>query len=519
MRLLTRSALALASALGLTLSAAALHAQSQPAAATTAAAPTQPIVMLSDIHFDPFHDPSKFDALRKAPASQWQAILSAPDSPTQLADFSKLADGCKAKGLDTPYSLLRSSLDAAHAQLAHPLFVTVSGDLMAHQFDCKFHALAPTATEADYSAFAAKTVAFVAIQLHAAFAGAPVYLALGNNDSGCKDYREDPDSAYLRNNALTVATDAKASGAARADIVRDFSAYGDYSVALPAPIRHTRLIVLQDIFESKKYARCNGEPSSDPEHAQIEWLHAQLARARAAHEHVWVMAHIPPGIDAYATFTKAASAHPEMLASLLMPSMSKPLDVCSVVKKPEPMLADDALVDAIEANADVITLALFGHSHMDELRLYHGPHGELVPGKLTPSITPVNGNHPSFTIAQVEPSSATIADYTVYFATSTAPQWGGATWAREYSYGETYHQPDLSGASVAAIMQTFRADRAGASPESLAYQRNFYAGNPLGDSPEKAMLKTQAMKVVWPLYTCAMTEPHEDGFTSCVCGR
>jgi sphingomyelin phosphodiesterase acid-like 3 len=497
--------------------ALALHAQVH---AAVSAAPTQPIVMLSDIHLDPFHDPAKFDALRKAPATAWQSILGAPDSPTQMESFSRLADTCKAKGLDTPYALLRSALDAAHGTELHPLFVTVSGDLMAHQFDCKFHTLAPSATEADYAAFAAKTIAFVALQLRVTFAGAPVYLALGNNDSGCKDYREDPHSAYLREDALAVANDAKASGAARAEIVQDFSAYGDYSVALPAPIEHTRLIVLQDIFASKKYTRCNGDATTEPAQAQIEWLKAQLASARAVHEHVWVMAHIPPGVDAYATFTKAASAHPEILASMLMPTANTPpVDVCSMVKKPETFLADDALATAIEQNADVIRLVLFGHTHMDELRLYHGAHGELVPGRLTPSITPINGNHPSYTIAQVEPKTATIADYTVYFATSTAAQWGSATWAREYSYGETYHQPDLSGASVAAIMQAFRSDPAGDAPESLAYQRNFYAGNPLGDSPVKAKLKTQAMKVVWPLYTCAMTEPHTADFTSCVCGR
>src|ERR1700728_1132895 len=130
---------------------------------------TIPAFLLSDIHLDPFHDPAKFERLRTTPAANWAAILYAPASPTQAADFAKLQSTCNAKGIDTPPALLQSSLHAAQQQQPHPLFVTISGDLMAHQFDCRFHTLAPTATDADYSAFAVKTVAFIALQLRDTF--------------------------------------------------------------------------------------------------------------------------------------------------------------------------------------------------------------------------------------------------------------------------------------------------------------------------------------------------------------
>ena len=154
------------------------------------AAQTVPVVMLSDIHFDPFHDPARFDRLRSAPVTQWQQIFSEPDAPTQAADFSGLMDKCKARGVDTPWTLLQSTLAAAHAQSPHPLFVTVSGDLLVHKFDCRFHALAHDSSEAEYSSFAAKTIAYVASELRRAFPATPLYLALGNNDAGCGDYRE-----------------------------------------------------------------------------------------------------------------------------------------------------------------------------------------------------------------------------------------------------------------------------------------------------------------------------------------
>jgi sphingomyelin phosphodiesterase acid-like 3 len=458
-------------------------------AAAAAAAQTVPVVMLSDIHLDPFHDPAKLAQLRSTPVAGWAAILDAPPSPTQATDFAQLQSTCHAKGIDTPIALLNSSLRAVYKQQPTPLFVTVSGDLMAHQFDCRFHTLVPSATAADYSAFAAKTVAFVALQLHRTFAHSPIYLALGNNDSGCNDYREDPNSAFLHADAASFAADAL-SPANSAAILSDFPQLGDYNIVLPAPIEHTRLLVLQDIFESNKYAGCNGTASADAETAQIAWLRAQLAAARAAHEHVWVMGHIPPGIDAYSTF-------------------SKQRNVCDG-KSPEMFLGSDALANTLTDFPDVIRLVLFGHTHMDEMRAYKTVDG-TIPGKLVPSITPVDGNNPSFTVSEVEPSTAILKDYTVFSASN---QTGIDTqWSQEYRYSTTYGLPDLSGASLAKLTSSFLADKSSATDASRAYERFYFVGEP----GINANVKAAAMQVVWPAYACSITSNRVVDFRSCVC--
>jgi len=465
------------------------------AAVSPLAAQTRPVLLLSDIHFDPFHDPAKFAQLERTDPKAWLPILTAPASPTQAADFAHLQDTCKSKGVDTPFALLQAAMAAAHAQQPAPFFITVSGDLMAHQFDCRFHTLSPQATEAEYSVFAAKTVTFVAQMLTNTFPGAPVYLALGNNDSGCKDYLEDPHSAFLHADALTAAAAAH-EPTAHAAILASYTALGDMSVALPAPMQHTRLLVLQDLFETKRYTGCNGaKPAADPSADQIAWLRAQLTRARAAHETVWIMAHIPPGIDAYSTFTKAP-------------------DFCST-GKPETFLGSDALGNTIRDFGDIIRLALFGHSHMDEMRLYRSVAGTPIPGKLVPSITAVNGNNPAFTVGVVNPRTATLIDYTVFAA--------GSDWAthpvftREYTFSTTYGQPDLSGASIAKLMDTFLADHAGSGELSLDYQKFFYAGDPMTAAGMKGAAKAAAMKVVWPLYACAMTQTQATSFITCAC--
>ena len=111
------------------------------AQAPAPAASTIPVLMLSDIHFDPFRDPAKFSKLVAAPVSGWEAILQAPDSATQAADFQALQSSCAGKGLDTGEALFDASLKAEKTHAAGLKFVTISGDLLVHQFDCKYKTL------------------------------------------------------------------------------------------------------------------------------------------------------------------------------------------------------------------------------------------------------------------------------------------------------------------------------------------------------------------------------------------
>jgi len=442
--------------------------------------------MLSDIHFDPYSDPGKFAQLQSSPTAQWEAILSAPPTATQAADFATLQKACKAKGIDTTFDLLVSSLSAEKTQQPQPLFITVSGDLMAHKFDCRFQQLAPKASEAEYSKFAAKTVEFITLQLHATFPHAPIYFALGNNDSGCEDYREDPSSAFLRADAhsFSAATLSKLNAKI---ILREFPQAGDYNVALPAPFRNTRLIVLQDIFESKRYDACNGKPNEATGEQQIAWLRTQLTAARNAHQKVWVMAHIPPGIDPYTTFTNKQNK-------------------CG--GEPEMFLASESFANTLTDFADVIKLALFGHTHMDEMRAFTGPRG-TVPGKLVPSISPVNGNNPAFTVAQVDPATAILKNYIVFAATNQT----GEKWFEEYNYSKSYAFPDFSGASAAKLAAGFLADKTGSTSASTAYE-SFYVAGSAGIG---ANVKAAAMRLVWPTYACSIAQAHKDGFKSCLC--
>ena len=466
-------------------------------ASKKADADTVPVLMLSDIHFEPFQDPAKLRQLRETPVEQWTSILGAPASATQEADFQALQKTCPVRGVDSSWPLLSRSLAQAAAQAPQPLFVTVSGDFLAHAFECRFRALAPGASEEDLSAFASKTIAFVAAQLRLAFPRSQMYLALGNNDSGCGDYREDRNSPFLQHVAESFAG-AAGSGENGQTILREFSDEGDYNVALPAPMRAARLIVLQDLFDSAHYKACNGKPVAAAETAQLAWLSTQLQEARAHRQHVWVMAHVPPGVDMYSTLIQLRN-------------------VCTGTA-PAMFLESEKMADVLVSYTDVISLAVFAHSHADELRFLHisgagsGAASRIpvsgipvsgIPVKLVSSISPVNGNRSTFTVAQVDPHTATLLDYTVYFA-------GDATAAsREYSFRETYKLPAFSAASLQSLTAGFLADTAGSSPASQAYQHLFFPGD--------NGIHAAAMQLFWRSYACSLRENNPDAFRACAC--
>jgi len=147
--------------------------KAQPAKATI------PALLLSDIHFEPFLDPAKDPQLAAAPVSEWKAILAAAASTDQQQRFAALQQNCHARGSDTSFALFDSSLKAMRSHAAGVKFVTVSGDLLSHSFQCKFKTIFPESTPADLRAFAEKTIAYVMGELYGAFPNVPVYVALG----------------------------------------------------------------------------------------------------------------------------------------------------------------------------------------------------------------------------------------------------------------------------------------------------------------------------------------------------
>jgi sphingomyelin phosphodiesterase acid-like 3 len=448
-----------------------------------------PVFFISDIHFDPFHDPAKLQQLVDAPASQWTAILTAQPSSNQPQAFDSLQQECKARGVDTPYPLLHSSLQAMRSRQPDAKFMTVSGDLIAHAFICRYKTLLPKSTQSDYQAFVLKTFSFVVSELRAPFPGTPIYVALGNNDTNCGDYQLDAGSDFLDQAGKILAEGLPVSQ--RQNAIKQFAEGGSYSVTMATPMRETRLVVINDLFLSSKYATCGGAPNEKPAAAEMSWLKEQLTEARQSGQKVWVMGHIPPGVNTYATIAKMKN-------------------ICAKAK-PDMFLSSDKMADLLIEYADVIRLGIFAHTHMDEIRLLQPEDsdtqtsiGHSVAIKMVPSISPVDGNNPSFTIARVNPSSAELQDYEVVAASN---QTGiDTTWSTEYDYAHTYHEAQFSPASVKELTTEFRSDRESKQEISQDYIRNYFVGD-----------RSSELKPFWPQYVCGMDNSTAKAFAACVC--
>ena len=470
---------------------------------------TVPAVLLSDIHFDPFHNPHDIPQLLSAPVERWPAILNASTSLVEDAERTAMHAECHALSYDTTWPLLKSTLEAAHDAQPHPVFVTLSGDLLTHEFQCRFHHAAPTAGPEQMSAFAAKTVAFVAMELRQTFPHTPVYVAVGNNDSGCADYDQTPGNAFARSTAATMLAGINSTGEdAQARFRLEVSPEGDYSIDLPGPLHHGRLIVLDDVYDSQYFLICGGGDERGPENNQIAWLRKQLDEARGRHQQVWVMGHIPPGVDVYATFHKY---------------VLRPGELCAAPV--HPFLQDTQMADTLLDYADTIRLALFAHTHMDEIRLLHRPavnpsdssdpvakavagsNVTAIPVKLVPAVTPYFGNHPAFIVASIDPQTLILKDWQTFVSPSL--EGSAAPWTAGYRFSTAYGLPDFSARSVARLADDFTSDPSGKASHSATYREHFFAGD-IG-------IYSLGLAQIWPAYACAVREDRTDTFHNCLC--
>ncbi|MGA7255689.1 MAG: hypothetical protein WCF17_04850 [Terracidiphilus sp.] len=454
-------------------------------------------LLVSDVHFEPFWDPGKAAKLAASPVSGWRSILESPLSPDRQQQFSDLEKSCHVRGDDTSFPLFESALQAMRTRGGAARFVTVSGDLIAHDLDCKYKSLFPEATPQDRRAFVEKTIAFVAGELDRVASPAPVYVALGNNDSDCGDYRSDQDGLFLADiGPLLLRGVSKREGA---EVMESFKKGGYYSVILPAPLEPTRLVVLNDVLLSPWHQNCAGKPDPAAGDAELDWLARQLARARAAGENVWVMGHIPPGVDAYAT-------------------LARPGPRCNG-KPPAMFLATDKLAQELTRAGDEIRLAIFAHAHTDEFKLLQAELANAAPGaakpsgpqaigsavaiKMVPSISPINGNNPAFIVAQVDPSTARLDDYRVYAAKNPA---GAGAWPELYDFDRAFNQKSFSPGAVESVLAEFSADPGAKSAASRDYVKDFLTGRP-----------DMLLLLVWPQYVCTLSQATASAYSACAC--
>jgi len=248
------------------------------------------VLVMSDLHFDPMADPQLVDQLAAAEPEQWGAVLDS-------SGYQSLG----RYGRDANWPLLRSALRQMAETLPHPAFVLISGDFLAHGFRQEFDAAAGDHSDAAHRIFVRKTMQFLGQQLEQTFPATPILPALGNNDEECADSQLQPHGPFLADALPILRRLVGSAGGPGFD--RDWKSYGNSS----ARVGGIRILSTNTNFLSVHYRNACGSPADgDPGLATLAWLEAEFAAAKQAEERVWLLYHIPPGIDGYATLRQGS---------------------------------------------------------------------------------------------------------------------------------------------------------------------------------------------------------------------
>jgi sphingomyelin phosphodiesterase acid-like 3 len=420
--------------------ATAAYGASPVAAQTSSRSTANRLLILSDLHFNPMADAGLVADLDAADPAQWTGILGR-SKPTAFSQY----------GQDTNWWLLQSALDQAHKTIPRPAFIIIDGDSLAHHFPQLYQSITHAEDREHYRKFVLKTMQFLALQLRKRYPNTRIFLTPGNNDDECGNYSIEARGRFLHDTANLVRNLARGDDAMQAS----WESLGSFEVALPT-VRGVRIISLNSIFFSEKYQaqqfsdNCAVVPSPGPTEA-FAWLESRLNEAQAAHQKVWLMFHIPPGIDGYSTaaqyqtLTKSKPASEQLCTSAIVPMWV-----------PEWTAQFDNL---LEKYRGTVIVALAGHTHTDDFRVIDPTSSDPPYVLISPAISPIYNQNPAFRTATYA-KDGSLLDASVYYLSNLtyASQSTPGEWQLEYTFSKQWKLPRIDGANLAALYTKIAAD-------------------------------------------------------------
>lgn len=439
-------------------------------------------LVVSDIHFQPFAglNQEQFKQLAAQPADKWPEFLTTKDRT--LGSI----------GSDSNYHLMTSALDAAKAQNPSPLFILYPGDFLAHQWQEHYEKLAPNSISTDpvaYRRFTMKAIEVIRDEFRIRFPDTPVLATLGNDDSFCGDYWVQPDGQFLDQFAGhwqpmlgdTIHTDA---------FENSFRSLGAYRADLPG-LSSDRLIVLNSVYWSGSYCssyfdpknqnccECQN-PGSNPGNAQMDWLAAELESAHQQQKRVWLMMHVPPGLDSY---TEEKDNGRSLAAEMWKPDFMR------------------RYLTLMDNYSDILHISFTGHTHMDDFRIDRIGEKPVLLHKIAPAVSPIFGNNPGFQSFEIDPHTSVISNWKSY-SLNLAGKPTATSWQLEYESRTSYQLESLNAQSTEHLFQFMHAH-----PDSSfagAYRRHYRMG--AAAIPEKDL----------PIYLCSVLNQTYQQFAACL---
>mmetsp|Transcript_42242 Transcript_42242/g.134147 ORF Transcript_42242/g.134147 Transcript_42242/m.134147 type:complete len:515 (-) Transcript_42242:87-1631(-) len=297
---------------------------------------------------------------------------------------------------DPPIALLDSMVNAAAAvaHVVHADFLLFTGDFVRHR---QFAMPDPYEN-------VTSVVADVTRSLKWGFPASGILLGSLGNDDTPHNYElnittDEPQNGWLANMASTFASEGVMPPAAEPTF-----AYGGFSEEQRGNL--TFLTINTLIYAVKHVPMADPLPA-DP-FGQLAWLRQRLEAASARRRPVWIVGHIPPGME---TFGYTELWHPEYTRGYL-----------EVVQ--DPVLGP------------WVAAQLFAHVHADEFRVLPS----LLPGAgpvlLAGAVSPVYQSNPSFRLMEYDPQTGRPLGWSVYYSELPAgddePHWQLGYCSAEY---------------------------------------------------------------------------------------
>ena len=153
-----------------------------------------------------------------------------------------------------------------------------------------------------------------------------------------------------------------------------------------------------------------------------------MIQCTSAGERVWLLMHIPVGINDYNTVKNEEAG--SVPVEFWKPAYTR------------------HFLDIILKHRKTVQVIFAGHTHMDDFRIVGTNEMPLVVNKLLPSISPIFRNNPAFQVYRFNGSSGAISTYETYYlanlVTAERPtRLQDLQWLSEYEFRSAYRQERL----------------------------------------------------------------------------
>lgn len=382
------------------------------------------ILLVTDIHFNPFADTLIVDQLVQASSAEWDSVFS--------QNKDKKITGYHEETSPELFELLLKSMEKQKPGVSAVLF---TGDVLCHNFNELCYKYIRNVKEEGKNEFIYKTMEYVSMKMRENFPSVSIYFSLGNNDSFKGDYAIVNDGDFLHkttslfyDNLINPATQTANNSKAKKDFYDTYSAHGYYVQDFPL-VSNGRLIGLNTIFFSNNFP--DSLYSIKPGKEELIWLEKQLTESEKAGEKVFLLLHIPPGINVYTSQHKSNGS--DMNVSLFWQEEY-----------------NDRYLELMQRYHKTIAASFAGHTHMDDFRLiYNQETNDKKPldyVHITPSVSPVFGNNPAFQIIDLNVNTGELTETNTYYLNISKPF---KDFEFEYEYRNVYDEnPDAEGLNI-----------------------------------------------------------------------